>query len=81
MTWLQRLLVEGLGIGTEVVPVPSSTWKDEGLEALCRDLSPVDALDLRAERAAILEHMAELPRHEAERRAGLSAACAMEATG
>ena len=45
---------------------------DPVLEALCSNLSPEDADDLRQERAGILEHEAGLTRAEAEQRAGLS---------
>jgi hypothetical protein len=45
--------------------------RDPALEALCAGLSQADALDLRTERAAILEYEAGLSRVEAETRAGL----------
>lgn len=44
---------------------------DPTLEALCDGLPPEDALDLREERAAILEFEAGFSRTEAEVRAGL----------
>jgi len=81
MTWLDSLLSEAqaemptglppeLGLtacGNELANHPF----DATLEAFCAGLPPQDALDLREERAAILEHDAVLPRAEAERRAGL----------
>jgi len=44
---------------------------DLTLEALCIAADPEEARYLREERAAILEHLAGLPRVEAERRAGM----------
>lgn len=61
MTWLDRFL--------ETCPGPGA---DPHLEALCAGLPVEDAEALREERAAILEHLAGLPRAEAEGRAGLS---------
>lgn len=61
MTWLDRFL--------EPNPAPAF---DAHLEALCAGLPVGDAEALREERAAILEHLAGLPRDEAERRAGLA---------
>jgi hypothetical protein len=60
MTWLDRFL--------ETRPGPGF---DPRLEALCAGLPDEDVEALREERAAILEHLAGLPRAEAERRAGL----------
>ena len=60
MTWLDRFLEPRTGLDS-----------DPHLEALCAGLPALDALALREERAAILEHLAGLPRVEAERRAGL----------
>jgi hypothetical protein len=60
MTWLDRFLASNPG------PV-----FDPHLEALCAGLPVEDAEALREERAAILEHLAGLPRTESERRAGL----------
>lgn len=60
MTWLDRFLEPG--------PKPGS---DPYLEVLCAGLPARDAEALREERAAILEHLAGLPRAESERRSGL----------
>ena len=61
MSWLDHLLVEAKP------PTPP----DMALEALCECLPPADALDLREERAAILEFDAGFSRVEAGRLAGL----------
>lgn len=61
MTWLDRFLETGPGLVS-----------DPHLEALCAGLPAQDAEALREERAAILEHLAGLPRADAERRAGLA---------
>lgn len=45
---------------------------DSALEALCAGLPPYDALTLREERAAILEHEAGFTCDEAGARAGLA---------
>lgn len=60
MNWLERFL--------ETCPGPGF---DPHLEALCAGLPVEDAEALREERAAILEHLAGLPRAEAEAHAGL----------
>jgi hypothetical protein len=49
----------------------ASAGQDMVLLVLCVALPADDALDLREERAGILEHLGGLPRAEAERRAGL----------
>ncbi len=67
MTWLDKLLAEA-----EPSPAPEGEdYLDPTLEALCAGLPPEDALDLREERAGILEYEAGLSRTEAELRAGL----------
>ena len=63
MTWLDDLLGQG---------PPRVTNLDPTLERLCAGLPVEDVQALREERAAILEHLAGLPRSEAERRAGLA---------
>jgi hypothetical protein len=63
MTWLDDFLKEAAPKGED--------YFDPTLEALCAGLPPEDALELREERAGILEHEAGFSRAEAEHRAGL----------
>ncbi len=68
MTWLDRFLARPSRMTPGGVSIPL----DEHLEALCAALPPDDALALREERAAILEHQAGFTREEAECRAGVA---------
>ena len=62
MKWLDRLLAE-----------PGSSWRiDPTLELLCAGLPPRDALELREERAAILEFDGGFSREQAEQKTGLA---------
>jgi len=74
-----RLRCESAAPLTPELIATLKTWKepllaylsDSNLSAQCVSASPEDALDLRQERAAILEHDGGLTRNEAERKAGL----------
>lgn len=63
MTWLDEFLKEAAPEG--------EAYFDLALDALSAGLPPEDALELREERAGILEYEAGFSRAEAERRAGL----------
>jgi len=67
MKWLDRFLARPSPITPEGMSIPL----DEHLEALCAALPPDDALDLREERAAILEFEGGYTRSGAEARSGL----------
>lgn len=69
MTWLDILLTEGHEPKPYVLMGPVAA--DSTLEALCVSVPSADALDLRQERAAILEYDADHSREWAEQRAGL----------
>jgi hypothetical protein len=61
---------ENRGKGIFDMRVDEPTF-DEYLEAICSGLPIAAAMDLRQERAAILEYCAGFSKPEAERRAGL----------